>query len=182
MNKFKRIIAVFMAGFILSLAAVSCAGDYEQVSSPGTSEVVIETTTVPTTIETTTTTETTLPATTTVPYKVSTTTTKLPTTTTTVVVESVEQEPVNNYVATNAFLECVKHRESRGNYSAVNPSSGAGGAYQFLQTTWNNTAAHIGRYDLVGVHPSQASPADQDLMANALLNWYGTSPWAGPGC
>jgi hypothetical protein len=81
-----------------------------------------------------------------------------------------------------SFLECVKQRESRGNYQAVNPSSGAGGAYQFLQGTWNNTASHAGRGDLIGVHPSQASPADQDAMAVHLLNWYGPSPWAGPGC
>lgn len=82
----------------------------------------------------------------------------------------------------NAFLECVKHRESRGNYSAVNSSSGAGGAYQFLQSTWNNTVANAGRGDLVGVHPSQASPADQDAMALHLLAWQGRSPWAGGGC
>ena len=82
----------------------------------------------------------------------------------------------------NAFLACVVRRESGGNYQAVNGSSGAGGAYQFLQSTWNNTASHAGRPDLVGVHPSQASPADQDAMAAHLLSWYGPSPWAGPGC
>ena len=78
------------------------------------------------------------------------------------------------------FLECVKQRESRGDYTAVNSSSGAGGAYQFLQSTWNNTANHIGRPDLVGLHPSSADPATQDMMAQALLSWQGTSPWAYP--
>ena len=73
-------------------------------------------------------------------------------------------------------------RESRGNYQAVNPSSGAGGAYQFLQSTWNNTARHAGRHDLVGIHPSNVAPGDQDAMAAHLLSWYGPSPWAGPGC
>jgi muramidase (phage lysozyme) len=73
-------------------------------------------------------------------------------------------------------------RESRGNYSAVNSSSGAGGAYQFLQSTWNNTVRNAGRTDLVGVHPSNASPADQDAMAAHLLQWQGRSPWAGGGC
>lgn len=76
-----------------------------------------------------------------------------------------------------AFLACVRWRESRGNYGAVNPSSGAGGAYQFLQTTWNNTAAHAGRYDLVGVRPNWASAWDQDFIAVHLLQWYGRSPW-----
>lgn len=82
-----------------------------------------------------------------------------------------------------AFMECVKHRESRGDYTAVDTTgSGAGGAYQFMPVTWDNTARHAGRYDLVGVHPSQASPADQDAMFWHLLGWYGRSPWNGPGC
>jgi len=84
--------------------------------------------------------------------------------------------------APNGYLDCVVGRESRGNYGAVNSSSGAGGAYQFMPSTWNNTAAHAGRPDLIGVHPSQASPADQDAMAATLYQWQGGSPWAGPGC
>jgi len=75
------------------------------------------------------------------------------------------------------FLICVRHRESRGQYDAHNASSGASGAFQFLQTTWNNTARHAGRYDLVGIQARWASPTDQDLMALHLLAWYGTSPW-----
>ncbi len=84
--------------------------------------------------------------------------------------------------APGGFLACVRHRESRGNYGVVNGSSGAGGAYQFLPGTWNNVARHIGRSDLVGVHPSQASRSDQDSMAQALYSWQGGAPWAGPGC
>jgi len=76
------------------------------------------------------------------------------------------------------FLECVKQRESGGDYGAVNPSSGAGGAYQFLQNTWNNTASHAGRGDLVGLPPQYASPYDQDFLAAHLLMWYGRSPWS----
>ena len=106
------------------------------------------------------------------------TTTVAPTTTTTA-----PPAPVaSSSGPANGFLACVVQRESKGNYQAVNPSSGAGGAYQFLQSTWNNTAANAGRPDLVGIHPSQASPADQDAMAAHLLSWYGPSPWAGPGC
>lgn len=82
----------------------------------------------------------------------------------------------------NSFLACVMQRESRGDYGAVNSSSGAGGAYQFLQSTWNNTARHAGRGDLVGVHPSNAAPGDQDAMALHLYQWQGRAPWAGGGC
>jgi peptidoglycan hydrolase CwlO-like protein len=79
------------------------------------------------------------------------------------------------------FLTCVRMRESGGNYSAVNPSGPYLGAYQFLQSTWNVTAAHAGRADLVGVPANQASPYDQDEMAWALYQWQGTGPWGG-GC
>lgn len=80
------------------------------------------------------------------------------------------------------YLQCVRWRESRGDYTAYNPSSGASGAFQFLRATWDNTARHAGRYDLVGANVRWVSPADQDAMAIHLLNWYGPSPWAGPGC
>jgi muramidase (phage lysozyme) len=73
----------------------------------------------------------------------------------------------------------VRQRESRGNYSVVNPAGPWYGAYQFLASTWNVTAQHAGRLDLVGVIPSQASPADQDAMALALYQWQGTGPWGG---
>jgi hypothetical protein len=76
-------------------------------------------------------------------------------------------------------LECIKHRESRGQYGAVNSSSGAAGAYQFMPGTWNTNAAAAGRPDLVGVNPAAASPADQDAMAQHLLATQGMSPWGG---
>jgi len=78
-----------------------------------------------------------------------------------------------------AFLACVKRRESGGNYGAVSPGGTYRGAYQFYQGSWDNTARHAGRPDLVGVPPNQASPADQDAMALALLQWVGRSPWGG---
>jgi hypothetical protein len=78
-----------------------------------------------------------------------------------------------------AFLACVRWRESRGDYTVVNRSSGAGGAYQFLQSTWNNTVSHLGRDDLRGMRPNEAAPHDQDMVAVHLLQWYGRSPWGG---
>jgi len=79
------------------------------------------------------------------------------------------------------FLSCVRQRESGGNYGAVNPSGPYLGAYQFLQPTWNVTAAHAGRSDLVGVPANLASPYDQDEMAWVLYQWQGKGPWGG-GC
>jgi len=77
------------------------------------------------------------------------------------------------------FLVCTRARESSGNYSAVSASGMYYGAYQFLPTTWNVTAAHAGRLDLVGVLPSTAAPYDQDELAWALYLWQGNSPWGG---
>ena len=76
------------------------------------------------------------------------------------------------------FLVCTRARESSGNYGVVS-SSGYYGAYQFAPTTWNVTATHAGRLDLVGVTPSQASEYDQDEMAWTLYNWQGNAPWGG---
>jgi hypothetical protein len=79
--------------------------------------------------------------------------------------------------ADQGFLACVRWRESRNDYTVVNVSSGAGGAYQFMQSTWNITAAHFGRPDLIGLRPNWATPHDQDMLAVHLLLWYGRSPW-----
>lgn len=76
------------------------------------------------------------------------------------------------------FLVCTRARESSGNYGAVSPS-GYYGAYQFSPSTWNVTAQHAGRLDLVGVLPSSASVADQDTMAWTLYTWQGNGPWGG---
>ena len=77
------------------------------------------------------------------------------------------------------FLVCTRARESGDNYGAVSASGMYYGAYQFLPTTWNVTAAHAGRLDLVGVLPSTAGPYDQDELAWALYVWQGNSPWGG---
>ncbi len=84
------------------------------------------------------------------------------------------------------FLVCTRAHESShtpplydDGYGAVNPSGTYRGAYQFSRSTWNNTAAHAGRPDLVGVDPAAATPDDQDALALDLYHWQGTSPWGG---
>jgi septal ring factor EnvC (AmiA/AmiB activator) len=59
--------------------------------------------------------------------------------------------------------------ESGGDYSAVNPSSGAGGAYQILPSTW----------ELYGGQgePQNASKAEQDRIAAEIWADSGTSAW-----
>jgi hypothetical protein len=59
--------------------------------------------------------------------------------------------------------------ESGGNYGAVNPSSGAGGAYQILPSTW---AAYGGQ----GL-PENAPPAEQDRIAAEIYATQGPSAW-----
>lgn len=79
----------------------------------------------------------------------------------------------------SSFLSCVKNRESRGDYQALNTSSGASGAYQFLDSTWSN----MGFADRYGVAKAMyASPAQQEEAAQETLSRVGRSPWSGPGC
>jgi septal ring factor EnvC (AmiA/AmiB activator) len=60
--------------------------------------------------------------------------------------------------------------ESGGNYSALNASSGAGGAYQILPSTWR-------AYGGEGL-PHQASKAEQDRIAAMIWADSGPSAWA----
>ena len=59
--------------------------------------------------------------------------------------------------------------ESGGDYGAVNPSSGAGGAYQILPSTW----------ELYGGQgePQNGSKAEQDRIAGEIWADSGTSAW-----
>jgi hypothetical protein len=72
--------------------------------------------------------------------------------------------------APGSFQACVIARESGGNPSAVNPSSGAGGLYQFLPSTW----AALGFPGL----PEYASVAMQNAAFEKAYAESGTSPWA----
>ncbi len=97
--------------------------------------------------------------------------------------------PSSNYTPTagesphhnDPFLVCTRTRESGGNYQAYNPA-GYYGAYQFSQSTWNATANHAGRGDLVGIDPRSASEYDQDEMAWTLYQWQGKGPWGSDNC
>jgi hypothetical protein len=78
-----------------------------------------------------------------------------------------------------AFLACIRERESHDNYGAVSADGVYRGAYQFSQASWNVSAAHAGRSDLVGRLPNLVAPADQDAVALALYEWQGSAPWGG---
>ena len=79
------------------------------------------------------------------------------------------------------FLKCTRAHESdsAGGYHARSADGLYYGAYQFLKSTWNNTARAMGRLDLVGVDPSTAAPADQDAVALYLFHHSGAGPWGG---
>ncbi len=70
------------------------------------------------------------------------------------------------YSIPSGIVQC----ESHGNYSAVNPSSGAGGAYQILPSTWR-------AYGGQGL-PQEASPAEQDRIASEIYARQGPSAWS----
>jgi peptidoglycan hydrolase-like protein with peptidoglycan-binding domain len=69
------------------------------------------------------------------------------------------------YTIPSGIVQC----ESGGNYSAVNPSSGAGGAYQILPSTWS---AYGGQGS-----PQNAPKAEQDRIAAAIYARQGASAW-----
>jgi resuscitation-promoting factor RpfC len=77
--------------------------------------------------------------------------------------------------APGSFQGCVIQAESGGNASAVNPSSGAGGLYQFLPSTWQA----LGFSGL----PQNASVAEQNAAFAKEYAQSGSSAW-GPydGC
>jgi hypothetical protein len=70
------------------------------------------------------------------------------------------------YTIPSSIVSC----ESGGNYSAVNPSSGAGGAYQILPSTWH-------AYGGQGL-PQDASPAEQGRIAAQIYAAQGRSAWS----
>jgi len=82
----------------------------------------------------------------------------------------------------NPFLVCVVQAESGGNYAIASPNGLYLGAFQFSQSTWNVAASAAGLGLLVGVHPNQATRAEQDTLAVALFALDGQRPWLGDRC
>ncbi|MDH5289853.1 MAG: transglycosylase family protein [Acidimicrobiia bacterium] len=73
-----------------------------------------------------------------------------------------------------SVMVSIRHCESHDNYKAVNPSSGAAGAYQFLASSW----ASYGFAAKYGVKSAKdATPAQQDEAALATYLRSGTNPW-----
>jgi LysM repeat protein len=74
----------------------------------------------------------------------------------------------------SSFEACVISHESGGNPEAVNPSSGAGGLFQFLPSTW----ASLG---YASSYPGGAQTAPVSVQEAAFAQEYaaaGTAPWA----
>ncbi|WP_426427848.1 transglycosylase family protein [Staphylococcus equorum] len=76
-------------------------------------------------------------------------------------------------VNVNSHLQAIAQRESSGDLKAVNPSSGAAGKYQFLQSTWDSVAPAAYQ----GVSPTEAPESVQDAAAVKLYNTAGASQW-----
>jgi peptidoglycan hydrolase CwlO-like protein len=79
------------------------------------------------------------------------------------------QEAVAGWVGDWAIPAGIVMCESGGNYGALNPSSGAGGAYQIIPSTWQ-------LYGGSGA-PQNASQAEQDRIAAQIWADSGASAW-----
>lgn len=83
------------------------------------------------------------------------------------------REDVADWFGDWAIPESIVLCESGGNFDAVNPSSGAGGAYQILPSTWE-------LYGGEG-NPEDASPAEQSAIAAQIWADSGASAWVCAG-
>ena len=80
-----------------------------------------------------------------------------------------------SYSGSGGFQSCVIQRESGGNASAVNSSSGAGGLYGFLPSTWQS----LGFSGL----PENASVAEQNAAFAKEYAQSGGAAWSAyDGC
>lgn len=79
------------------------------------------------------------------------------------------QEEVADWMGDWAIPEDIVMCESGGNWDAVNPTSGAGGAYQILPSTWE---LYGGEGD-----PEDASPGEQSEVASQIWADSGAGAW-----
>ena len=80
------------------------------------------------------------------------------------------QQTVASWVGDWAIPQAIVMCESGGNFGAVNSSSGAGGAYQILPSTWRLYGG--------GGSPQDASPSEQSQIAAQIWADSGPSAWA----
>jgi septal ring factor EnvC (AmiA/AmiB activator) len=83
------------------------------------------------------------------------------------------QSTVAGWFGDWAIPQAIVMCESGGNWGAVNPSSGAGGAYQILPSTWR-------LYGGSG-SPQDASPEEQSRIAAQIWADSGSSAWVCAG-
>jgi predicted nucleic acid-binding Zn-ribbon protein len=83
------------------------------------------------------------------------------------------QQTVSSWMGEWAIPQAIVMCESGGNFQAVNSSSGAGGAYQILPSTWR-------LYGGQGL-PEDASPAQQSSIAAQIWADSGPSAWVCAG-
>ena len=79
------------------------------------------------------------------------------------------QQTVSSWFGDWAIPEAIVMCESGGNFGAVNPSSGAGGAYQILPSTWSQYGG--------GGAPQDASPQEQSAIASQIWADSGPGAW-----
>lgn len=82
---------------------------------------------------------------------------------------------VESYSGNSSLQSCIIARESGGNAHAVNPTSGAGGLYQFLPSTWH-ALGYSGA-------PQDASVATQNAAYAKEVAIGGSTAWSAyDGC
>ncbi|PTI81889.1 transglycosylase [Staphylococcus xylosus] len=87
--------------------------------------------------------------------------------------ESSSDEASEGSSGVNSHLQQIAQRESGGDIHATNPSSGASGKFQFLQSTWDSVAP--AQYQ--GQPAGNAPEAVQDAAAQKLYDEVGPSQW-----
>ena len=86
---------------------------------------------------------------------------------------SSNQASSGSSVNLNSDLKQIAQRESGGDIHAINPSTGAAGKFQFLQSTWDSVAPE----QYKGQSPANAPESVQDAAAVKLYNTAGASQW-----